>query len=438
VVKAAPWKATDPTRKYFRTMTATSDPVARSPSRGLLSVEEARSRVLAEIALLPAETVPLARARGRVAAEDVLARLSHPPVPVSAMDGYALSSDDAGALPIRLRKIGVSRAGEHFDGKLVKGACVRIFTGAPVPEGADVIAIQEDAEESGEEVVIREAAPPGQYIRRAGLDFSAGQVVAPKGRILTARDIGLVASSGHGEVSVRRRPKVAILSTGDELVPPGEAPGPDQIVGSNGVALAAAVESWGAEALELGIAGDDVGAIAAAADRAMGADILITSGGASVGDHDLVQAGLGQRGLVCDFWQIAMRPGKPLMFGRIGALPMLGVPGNPVSSMICALLFLKPALNRMLGLPGVEPAFETARLGAAMKPNDKREEYARGRLERGADGGLVVHPFSAQDSAMQMALAKAHALIRRPPHAPAAAEGEAVEIIRLDLADGGF
>ena len=421
-------------------MNATSSAAARPPgsASGLLSVEEARARVLADIPLLELETIPIDQARGRVAGEDIAARLSHPPVPVSAMDGYALRSEDAGQLPVRVRRIGESRAGARFEGALTPGSCVRIFTGAAVPEGADLIALQEDATVADDVVTITDLPAKGQYIRPAGLDFSTGQTVVPKGKVLTARDLGLLASSGHGEVAVRRRPRVAILSTGDELVPPGALPGPDQIVGSNGLALAAAVASWGAEAIDLGIAADQIGAIAEAADRAMACDILVTSGGASVGDHDLVQAGISERGFVSNFWQIAMRPGKPLMFGRIGPLPVLGVPGNPVSAMVCAMLFLRPVLRKMLGLSPVEPVFETAVLGAAMKPNDKREEYARARLERGADGGLVALPFSAQDSAMQMALAKADALIRRPPHAPAAPQGSEVEIIRLDGEGGGF
>ena len=418
--------------------TAPAKPKFDHPDAGLISVEEARARILAALPLLGAETVAIQSAHGRVTAEDLSARLTHPPDPVSAMDGYALRSADVGPMPLRLRKIGVSRAGERFKGQLEPGACIRIFTGAVIPEGADVIALQEDADEAGDEVILREVAPPGRFIRRAGLDFSTGQLLVPAGRPLTARDIGLLASSGHGEVQVRRRPRVAILSTGDELVAPGAIPGPDQIVGSNGVALAAAVESWGAQAVEIGIAADETGAIAEASDQAQGADILITSGGASAGDHDLVQAGFAERDFKTDFWRIAMRPGKPLMFGHVGELPVLGVPGNPVSALVCAMLFLRPALRKMLGMAETLPGFDRARLTVAMGANDKREEYGRGRLERAADGGLLVTPFGAQDSAMQKLLADADCLIRRAPHAVAAAEGEEVEVIRLDLEEGGF
>ena len=417
---------------------APSKPKFDNPDSGLISVEEARARILAAIPQTPSETVPIAEAHGRVATEDLTARLNHPPDAVSAMDGYALRSADVGEAPLRLRKIGVSRAGARFVGTLGAAQCIRIFTGAVVPEGADVIALQEDAEEAGDEVILREVGPPGRFIRRAGMDFSVGQTLVSAGRALSARDIGLLASSGHGEVPVRRRPRVAILSTGDELVAPGAIPGPDQIVGSNGIALAAAVRSWGAEAVEIGIASDETGAIAAAADQARGADLLITSGGASVGDHDLVQAGFAERDFKTDFWRIAMRPGKPLMFGHIGELPVVGVPGNPVSALVCAMLFVRPAIRKMLGMAGAAPEFDRARLTVAMAANDKREEYGRGRLERAADGALMVTPFSAQDSAMQKLLAHADCLIRRAPHASAAAVGEEVEIVRLDVIEGGF
>jgi molybdopterin molybdotransferase len=411
-------------------------PRPRSLDAGLIPVAEARARILSALPEAEAETIPIGKAHGRVAAEDLVARLTYPPAAVSAMDGYALRRDDVGEAPAKLRKIGVSRAGERFQGTLAPGACVRIFTGAILPEGADVVALQEDAEEIGDEVVLREVPAKGRHIRAEGLDFTTGQVLVPQGRAISARAVGLLAAAGVGQARVGRRPKVAILSTGDELVPPGMDPGPDQIVSSNGVALAAAIESWGGEALDLGIAEDDLGAIADAVDRAQGADLLVTSGGASVGDHDLVQAAFAKRGFELEFWRIAMRPGKPLMFGKLGRTPVLGLPGNPVSAMVCAALFLKPAIRRILGMSEVEPRFEPARLGQPMRQNDKREDYIRGRLEHGPDGVAVAYPFGVQDSAMQRVLADARCLIRRLPNAPAAAEGDMVEIVRLN--QGGF
>jgi molybdopterin molybdotransferase len=353
------------------------------------------------------------------------------------MDGYACRSKDVTRLPARLRKIGISRAGERFQGDVAASTCVRIFTGGIVPEGADVIALQEDAVEIGGEVEIREVPAVGKHIRRAGLDFAAGEVCLTKGRALTARDIGLLAACGHARIPMRRRPIVAILSTGDELVAPGDAPGADQIVGSNGAGLAAAVTAWGATPVDLGIVPDSIETIAAAVEQAKDADMLVTTGGASVGDHDLVQAGLARRGFVADFWRIAMRPGKPLLFGRLGELPILGLPGNPVSALVCALIFLRPAVRKMLDIRPAVPNFETAILGAGMAKNDQREDYVRARLELNG-GRATAFPFPAQDSSMLMTLAKANALIRRRPFAPPALEGAEIEIIRLDSPEGCF
>jgi molybdopterin molybdotransferase len=387
--------------------------------------------------LAPSEEIDLSRALGRVCGEDIYAKLSHPPAAVSAMDGYACRSKDVTRLPARLRKIGISRAGERFQGDVAASTCVRIFTGGIVPEGADVIALQEDAIEIGGEVEIREVPAVGKHIRRAGLDFAAGEVCLTKGRALTARDIGLLAACGHARIPMRRRPIVAILSTGDELVAPGDAPGADQIVGSNGAGLAAAVTAWGATPVDLGIVPDSIETIAAAVEQAKDADMLVTTGGASVGDHDLVQAGLARRGFVSDFWRIAMRPGKPLLFGRLGELPILGLPGNPVSALVCALIFLRPALRKMLDIRPAVPNFETAILGAGMAKNDQREDYVRARLELNG-GRATAFPFPAQDSSMLMTLAKANALIRRRPFAPPALEGAEIEIIRLDSPEGCF
>lgn len=409
-----------------------------APNADLLAVDEAQARILAAVSESPAETISLTQAHGRICAADVVSRLSHPPIPVSAMDGYACRSADVTSLPVRLTQIGVSRAGDRFAGTVTEGTCVRIFTGGMVPDGTDIIALQEDARAHGRTVEIREVAKIGQHIRRAGMDFAAGDVCVNKGRVLTARDIGLLASCGHAVVAVRRKPKVAILSTGDELVPPGVAPGIDQIVGSNGIALAAAAAGWGAVPVDLGIASDDIETITAMVQKARDADVLVTTGGASVGDHDLVQIALERLGFVPDFWRIAMRPGKPLMYGRLGTLPVLGMPGNPVSALVCALLFLRPLLRAMGGVAPAVPAFDKAALGADMKPNDKREDYVRAQLGPPEGSRTVVFPFPTQDSSMLMTLARAEVLIRRPSYAPAARKGDEVEIIRLDSMAGFF
>jgi len=406
-----------------------------SANSDLISVVEAQARILAPLRLIDTEWIPLAQAHGRVCAEDMKAKLSHPPMRVSAMDGYACRSMDVTDLPVRLRKIGVSRAGEQFAEELTEGTCVRIFTGARVPDTADVIALQEDATETGNQVEIREVAKTGQHIRRAGLDFAAGDTCVKRGRILSARDIGLLALSGHVSVPTRRAPRIAILSTGDELVPPGMTPGSNQIVGSNAVAVAAAISSWGGVPVDLGIAPDRTDAIAGAIEHARDADMLVTTGGASVGDHDLVQASLAQKGFTSSFWRIAMRPGKPLMFGQLGTLPVLTMPGNPVSALVCALLFLRPAMRTMLGLVPAVPAFDRAILGEAMPANDRREDYVRGILEEHGRN-WVVRPFPSQDSSMLMTLARANALIQRPSFAPPAREGDEVDIIRLTHSDG--
>jgi molybdopterin molybdotransferase len=321
-------------------------------------------------------------------------------------------------------------AGTRFGGTVRPGECVRIFTGAPVPDGADTIVIQENTSAEGNRIIVREGAAPGRHVRRAGLDFRAGQVMLRAGRVLTARDIGLAAAMNVPWLPVRRRPRVAILATGNEVVMPGDPLGPDQIAGANTPALAALAEACGAEASNLGIAPDDRAALAAMAGAAAGADLLVTTGGVSVGEHDLVRDALGDRGLELDFWRIAMRPGKPLMFGRLGGTLVLGLPGNPVSALVCAVLFLQPMLRALLGLPAEAPPVR-ARLGRGLPANDRRRDHLRGRLERDGNGLPVATPFDLQDSAMMAPLAAADCLIVRPPHAPAARAGEIVDIVLL-------
>ncbi len=397
----------------------------------MISVEEARVRILAGLRMTPAEIVPLAEAAGRVLAAPVAARRTQPPADVSAMDGYALRAADARAGAV-LRVIGEAPAGHPLAGHLGAGEAVRLYTGSVVPEGADAIVIQEDAEPDGARVTIREAATAKRHIRSKGQDFFAGDTLLPAGRRLSPRDIGLAAAGDHPWLTVHRRPRVAILATGDEVALPGEPVPPGSIVSSNAHALAALVSAAGGVPMVLPVARDAADAIAAAADAAAGADLLVTTGGASVGDHDLLQAGLGRRGLAVDFWTVAMRPGKPLMFGTLGALPVVGLPGNPVSALVCGLLFVLPALRRLAGLPDAMPARTRARLGAAMGQNDRREDYVRARLAVRPDGALVATPFERQDSAMLRLLAEADALIVRPPHASPAAAGAEVEILRLD------
>ncbi len=343
----------------------------------MISVEEALTRILENFAPLPAETVGIGEAFGRVLAVSVKARVTQPPNAVSAMDGYAVRAADVAQVPTTLRVTGAVPAGALFEGRVGEGEAVRIFTGAPLPAGADAIVIQEDTEPAGDQVTVKESSPRGHYVRPAGLDFAKGDTGPQAGRQLTARDIGLAAAMNHPWLQVHRRPRVAILATGDEVVMPGDPLGPSQIVSSNGLSLAAFVRACGGDPIQLGIAPDRRERLAELAAGARGADLLLTAGGASVGEHDLVQAALEDQGLKLDFWKIAMRPGKPLMFGRLGETPMLGLPGNPVSALVCALLFARPALNRLRGLDVPAHPMAPMILGADLPQNDRRQDYLR-------------------------------------------------------------
>ncbi len=397
----------------------------------MISVEEARQRITGSFEALPPEQVGLSEALGRVLAEDVAARMTQPPVAVSAMDGYAVRAADVKSVPATLDRIGEAPAGEAFAGEVGPGQAVRIFTGGPVPPGADAIVIQEDTETDGKTVTVKESAAEGRYIRPAGLDFREGDIGLHTGRVLSARDIGLAAAMNVPWLGVRRRPRIAILATGDEVVMPGDPLGPNQIVSSNGPALAAFVTANGGAPVNLGIAADTSDALKSMAAGAKGADLLVTTGGASVGEHDLVQSALGEVGFEVDFWRVAMRPGKPLMFGRLGDTPLLGLPGNPVSSLVCAVLFLGPIMETMLGLDGADEPPVQAILGADLGENDRRQDYLRARLSRDGDGNHVATPFERQDSSMLFTLVQSDCLVVRPPHAPTAKKGERVEIILL-------
>ncbi|MBU8538134.1 molybdopterin molybdotransferase MoeA [Falsiroseomonas tokyonensis] len=396
----------------------------------MIPLEDARARILDALRPTAAETVPLAEGWNRVLALPVVARLTQPPADVSAMDGYAVRTADA-VLGARLALAGAAPAGHPYAGQVGPGQAVRIFTGGFVPEGADGILLQEDADQADGVVTVREAVTANRWIRRRGLDFSAGETLLPAGRRLSARDIGLAAAANHPWLAVHRRPRIGILATGDEIALPGEPIPPGGIVSSNAHALAALVRAGGGDPLVLPIVADDRDAIAAAAAAARGCDLLVTTGGASVGEHDLIQAALGEHGFSLDFWKIAMRPGKPLIWGRLGATPVLGLPGNPVSALVCGVQFLLPALSVLSGLPAAPPPTMLVRAGAPLPANDRRFDHLRATLHIDSAGHHVATPFPQQDSSMLATLARAEALILRPALAPALPEGAEVQAIPL-------
>ena len=399
----------------------------------LISVAEALARVLADATPLPPENTPLAQAHDRVLAADITATRMQPPADVSAMDGYAVRAADVANAPATLRLVGEVAAGHPFGGKVGPGETVRIFTGGVLPSGADTVVIQEMTRRDGEKVTITAGAPEGKNVRAAGLDFARGDVLLGKSRRLSGRDLALAAAMNHPALPVHRRPKVAMLATGDELVMPGTEPGPGEIVYSNGYAILALARREGAEVIDLGIVSDRVEETAAAVRRARdaGADILVTSGGASVGDYDVVQQSLAAEGLALSFWKVALRPGKPMMHGRLGPMHVLGLPGNPVSAFVCAVLFLVPLIRRLVGRGDVEPQTESAVLGRDLAANDERADYLRATLAPGANGTLIATPFPVQDSSMLAPLAKADCLVIREPYAPAAPAGERCSLIKL-------
>ncbi|MGY6708085.1 MAG: molybdopterin molybdotransferase MoeA [Rhizobiaceae bacterium] len=398
----------------------------------LLPVEDALSRIVGGARPKPAELVPLAQAGGRVLAEDVVASRDQPPFDASAMDGYAVRASDIANPPARLRVTGEAAAGRRFEGRIGPSEAVRIFTGAPVPPGADTILIQENARRvDAETLEALDATAAGRHIRRAGLDFTLGRTVLEAGRELDAAALSLAASANRPALPVHGLPTVAILATGDELVPPGTPPGPDQIVSSNNVGVAEIIRRAGGRAIDLGIARDREAEIGAAIARARrdGADVIVTIGGASVGDHDLVHKALTGQGMVLDFWKIAMRPGKPLMFGRLGEAFALGLPGNPVSALVCAHLFLAPLVARLAGRLHADN-LRDMRLGADMAANAERQDYVRAHAVR-VDGQMVATPLDLQDSSMLSALAAANVLIVRPPNAPPARQGDACQVLMM-------
>jgi len=403
----------------------------------MLSIEEALEKIRSGISPLPTEEIFVSDALGRVLAEDVIATVSHPPQAVSAMDGYAVRAEDVTSVPVTLTQIGEAAAGHGFSGEVGPGECARIFTGGGLPKGADSIVIQEDTDADGDKIAIKEAVKPGEWVRPEGLDFAAGRVLLSAGRVMTARDVGLAAAAGATWIRVRRKPRIAILSTGDEIVMPGAPMRADQIVSSNSVALVAYAAVLGAEGTSIGIAEDKPESLRARLSDAAGFDILVTSGGASVGDHDLVQSVFGDEGLELGFYKIAMRPGKPLIFGNIGGTYLLGLPGNPVSTGVTSAIFLKAAVEGMLGIPP-GPLYQAARLGRDLKANGKRLDFMRARLETSDSDLPTATPFDRQDSSMMAAFADADCLVMRDIGAPAAKAGDIVKIVSLGFSISKF
>ncbi len=399
----------------------------------LLSVAQARARILANARTLNTETVALFDADGRTLARDLQALRTQPPFDVSAMDGFAVRRDDVATLPVRLTLIGEAAAGRGFDGCVGEGQAVRIFTGAPVPGGANAIVIQENTRYDLNQVDIIAGAPETGHIRKRGIDFAHGDRLIAAGTVLNARDVTLAAAMGHASLGVRRRPKVALIATGDELVLPGAPVGADQIVCSNPFGIAAMVRRAGGEPMFLGIAPDDRDALGALCRQAADADILVTIGGASVGDHDIVAPVLQALGMALDFWRIAMRPGKPLMFGRLAHSYVIGLPGNPVSSLICTRVFVVPLIRALLGQTAIDTRMERAVAGAAMAANGPRQHYMRAVSRPGDDGVLHVTPIASQDSSLLASLAKSDVLIVRPPNDRPVSVGQPVSVLRLDF-----
>lgn len=399
----------------------------------MIPVDEAIERIFAKLPDLGSETVPLVRAHRRVLAAPLTARHSQPPFDASAMDGYAVRAADV--VPGRpLKLAGTSQAGARFVGMMDHGQCVRIFTGAPLPIGADAVIMQEEATATGNQISFEKAPRPGQSVRKQGFDFLRGAELLPAGVALTPAMLNLAASANRPELTVTRRPRIAILATGDELVAPGGSLGPDQIIASNSYGLIPLLAPYAEKVIDLGIVPDDPAKLEAALLGAfdMGVDMLVTTGGASVGERDYVQEVLRDLGVSLDFWKLRMRPGKPLMFGTRGKTLVFGLPGNPVSALVTATIIIKPALRALTG--HADPFWP--RIGApvlsAMPPNGPRRHYMRATISRNDIGFLEVTPIFETDSSHSASLAMADALIVQPENDPGAPPGEIVEVIPLN------
>ncbi|VBB68689.1 Molybdopterin biosynthesis protein MoeA [invertebrate metagenome] len=400
----------------------------------MISVQDARCRIMTPLRRLGAELVSLREAADRILAVDIAARITHPQAAVSAMDGYAVRVVDIAHRPVTLAVVAQSAAGHPAGRGIGPGEAVRIFTGAVIPAGADCILLQEDVETGPEKnIIVQKQTTTGSHIRPAGSDFKAGDVLLRAGRCLSFRDIALAAAMNVPWFPVVRRPRVAILSTGEEIRLPGESIGPGELIDSNGFGISVLIASHGGVAENLGMASDNRDSLLSLVEAARGADLLVITGGVSVGEYDLVREVLSEAGMILDFWKVAVRPGKPLMSGHLAGMPVLGLPGNPVSALVSAILFVLPALNTLLGLPvqtGAER--QSGVLTCNLPANDSREDYLRAICVRTDDHVLHVTPFAQQDSAMQAILAKANCLAIRPQYASSARRGDSIDIIILE------
>lgn len=395
----------------------------------MISVEQAFNRIVTNAAPLPTEKIDVAKASGRVIAAPVAARRSQPAADMSAMDGYAVRSEDLDGKPATLNLIGESAAGHPFNGKVLKGQTVRIFTGAVLPEGADQVVIQENVEANDGFVTTAAKPAPSSHIREKGTDFFEKQTVLDAGTYMSAKSIGLAASAGQAHLMVHRRPRVAILSTGDELAPPDKPSfSAYDTVNSCGPQIQALVEEAGAEVCFIGQVGDTLDALSAVIQKNGTADILVTIGGASVGDKDLVQQAFVSEGMSIDFWKVAMRPGKPLLFGKKEQQYALGLPGNPASAFVCALLFLRPLIDKLMGRPAPLPGGVNMPVATDLPANGPRQHYVRARLI-GEPGERMLDPAGNQDSSLSTVLAQCDGLIIRPPDAESVSAGSLVPFL---------
>lgn len=400
---------------------------------GLISVAEARARLIDGCRLMVSEAVAVQNCNNRITSDDIKALITQPPFDASAMDGYAIAASDDIEFPVDYKLIGESSAGHPFEGEIGHREAVRIFTGAVVPAGANIIAIQENCERVGDQMVrVNSIDRDGRFIRRAGYDFNSGDMMVSSGTRLGFRHAALLASMNVAEVPVRRCPRVAIIATGDELVMPGSAPKAGQIISSIPFGMKQLIDQAGGDATCLGIALDNFDSLEAMIGRAGGFDILVTIGGASVGDHDLVQQALKNSGMELDFWKIAMRPGKPLMVGSLGEQKVIGVPGNPVSALICCYMFVVPLIRAMMAANEIYPPEQAALLSNSVKANGPRQHYMRSIIRVNERGERVVESIEDQDSSLQARFAFANGLIVRPPHSPEVGEGDVVSVIDLD------